>query len=210
MSVGTRHSRDKPRQAMTSSPPIATSAINVVLNERRQSLARQTSRTRRGRPWQQSALMPQGSLVDDHDDDNYRRRGVNRRNACTLKQTGGHSLTGSLEQIGQNQAPDLLQCKGRDRQKRSTKTSSRNSAAAMTRGTRVTRATLAVRTTQASRLAATGIQSLDNKTSASSDDNNSKIPCYFGGFPKIRGCLLFVLWPWPKQKKLSLFFRWSS
>ena len=86
------------------------------------------------------------------------------------------------------------------------KTSSTNSAATMTRGTRVTRATLAVRTTQASRLAATGTPSLDNKTSASSDDNNSKIPCYFGGFPKIRGCLLFVLWPWPKQEKLSLFF----
>ena len=76
----------------------------------------------------------------------------------------------------------------------------------MTRGTHVKRATLAVRTTQASRLAATGTSSLDNKTSASSDDDNSKIPCYFGGFPKIRGCLLFVLWPWPKQEKLSLFF----
>ena len=134
----------------------------------------------------------------------------NRRDDCTSKQTGGHSSTGSLEQIGQNQAPDLLRRKRRDRQKRSTKTSSKNSAAAMTRGTRVTRATLAVRTTQASRLAATGTPSLDNKTSASSDDNNSKIPCYFGGFPKIRGCLLFVLWPWPKQEKLSLFFRWSS
>ena len=75
----------------------------------------------------------------------------------------------------------------------------------MTRGTRVTRATLTVRTTQASGLAATGTPSPDNKTSVSSDDNNSKIPCYFGGFPKIRGCLLFVLWPWPKQEKLSLF-----
>ncbi len=57
----------------------------------------------------------------------------------------------------------------------------KNSAAAMTRGIRVTRATLAVRTMQANGLAATGTLSLDNKTSASSDDNNSKIPCYFGG-----------------------------
>jgi hypothetical protein len=52
----------------------------------------------------------------------------------------------------------------------------------MTRGTRVTRATLAVLTTQASRLAATGTPSLDNKTSASSDDNNSNIPCYLVDF----------------------------
>jgi hypothetical protein len=67
-----------------------------------------------------------------------------------LKQTGGYSLTGSLKQIGQNQALDLLQHEHRDRQKQSTKTSSKNSTATMTRGTRVTRATLAVRTTQAS------------------------------------------------------------
>ena len=33
---------------------------------------------------------------------------------------------------------------------------------------------------------------------------------YFGGIPKIRRCLLFVLWPWWKQEKSSLFFRWSS
>jgi hypothetical protein len=83
----------------------------------------------------------------------------------------------------------------------------KNSAAPMTRGTRVTRTTLAVRTTQVSQLAATGTPSLDNKTSMSSEDNNSKIPYYFGGFPKIRGCLLFVLWPWPKQEKLSYFFQ---
>ncbi len=37
-----------------------------------------------------------------------------------------------------------------------------------------------------------------------------QIRYYFGGFPIIRGCLLFVLWPWPKQEKLSLFFRLSS
>ena len=37
-----------------------------------------------------------------------------------------------------------------------------------------------------------------------------QIPYYFGGIPKIRGYLLFVLWPWPKQEKSSLFFRWSS
>ncbi len=80
-------------------------------------------------------------------------------------------------------------------------------AAAMARGTRVTRATLTVRTTQASWLAATGTPSPDNKTSTSSNNNNSKIPCYFGGFPKIRGYLLFVLWPWLKQEKLSLFFQ---
>ncbi len=210
---------------MISSPPITTSAINIVLNKRRQSLARQTPRTRRGRPWQQSASMPQGSLPDKHNksavrvswvsrqnsscNDNYHRRGINCCNTCTLKQTGGHSSTGSLKQIGQNQAPDLLQRERRDQQKPSTKTSSKNSAAAMTRGTRVTRATLAVCTTQASWLAATGTPSPDNKTSASSGNNNSKIPCYFGGFPKIRGCLLFVLCPWPKQEKLSLFFRWS-
>ncbi len=35
------------------------------------------------------------------------------------------------------------------------------------------------------------------------------IPYYFGGIPKIRECL-FVLWLWPKQEKLSLFFRWST
>jgi hypothetical protein len=75
----------------------------------------------------------------------------------------------------------------------------------MTCGTCITRATFAVRTMQATRLAATGTPSPDNKTSMSSNDNNSKIPCYFGGFPKIRGCLLFDLWPWPKQEKLSLF-----
>ncbi len=208
---------------MTSSPPIATSAIDIVLNERRQSLARRTPRTRRGRPWGQSASMPQGGLTNEHDKsvvralwvsrrnssryDDYRCRGVNRRDACTLKQTGGHSSTWSLEQIGQNQAPDLLRRERRDWQKRSTKTSSTISAATMTRGTRVTRTTLAVCTMQASRLAVTGTPSLDNKTSASSDDNNSKIPCNFGGFPKIRGCLLFVLWPWPKQEKLILFFQ---
>jgi hypothetical protein len=210
---------------MTSSPAIAMSAINIILNERRQSLVRQTPRMQRGRPWQQSASMSQGGLADEQDksvvmalwvsqqnsscNNDYRCRGVNRRNACTSKQTGGHSSTGSLEQIGQNQAPDLLRREHRDRQKQSTKTSSKNSAATMTRGTRVTRATLTVRTKQASRLAATGTPSPDNATSASSDDNNSKIPCYFGGFPKIRGCLLFVLWPWPKQEKLSLFFGWS-
>ncbi len=208
---------------MTSSPPIATSAIDVVLNKRCQSLARQTPQTQRGRPWRQSTLMPQGGLANKHDksvvrasrvsgqnsscDDDYRCRGVNHHDACTSKQTGGHSLTGSLKQIGQNQAPDLLRCKRRDRQKPSTKTSSKNREAAMTRGTHVTRATLAVRTMQASRLAGTETPSPDNKTSASSDNNNSKIPCYFGGFPKIRRCLLFVLWPWPKQEKLSLFFQ---
>ncbi len=223
ISVGTRHSCDKQRQAMTSSPPIAMSAIVVVLNERCQSLARWTPRTRRGRPWRQSASMPQGGLANEHDksvvraswvsrqnssrDDDYCRRGINRRNDCTSKQTGGHSLTGSLEQIGQNQAPDLLRRERRDQQKPSTKLSSKNSAATMTRGTRVTRVTLAVPTTQASRLAASGTPSPDNKTSASSNDNNSKIPCYCGGFPKKRGCLLFVLWPWPKQEKLSLFFQ---
>ncbi len=197
---------------MTSSPPIATSAIDVVLNKRRQSLARRTPRMRRGRPWWQSASMPQGVHADKDNKttnssrgDDYCRRGVNRRDACTLKQTGGHSLTGSLKQIGQNQAPDLLRHERRDWQKRSTKTSSKNSTVAMTRGTRVTHATLAVRTTQVSQLAATGTLSLDNKTSAIGDNNNSKIPCYFGGFPKIRGCLLFVLWPWPKQEKLSFF-----
>ncbi len=89
------------------------------------------------------------------------------------------------------------------------KTSSTNSAATMTRGTRITHATLTVCTMQASWLAVTGTPSLDNKTSASSNDTNSKIPCYFGGFPKVRGCLLFVLWPWPEQEKLRLFFRWS-
>ena len=32
-------------------------------------------------------------------------------------------------------------------------------------------------------------------------------PYYFGGVPEIskRGCLLFVLWPWLKQEKSSLF-----
>jgi hypothetical protein len=206
---------------MTSSPPIATSTIDVVLNERRQSLARRTPWMQNKRPWWQSASMPQGGLANKDDksimraswasqrnsscNDDYRCRGVNRCNVCTSKRTGGHSLTGSLEQIGKNQAPDLLGREHRDQQKWSTKTSSKNSAAAMTRGTRVTRATLAVHTTQVSWLAATGTVSPDNKTSASSDNNNSKIPCYFGGFPKIRGCLLFVLWPWPKQEKLSFF-----
>ena len=32
-----------------------------------------------------------------------------------------------------------------------------------------------------------------------------QIPYYFGGILKIRGCLLFVLCPWPKQEKSSLF-----
>ncbi len=124
ISIGTRHSRDKQRQAMTSSPPITTSAIDVILNKRHQSLARQTPRTQRGRPRRQFASMPQGGLADEHDmsammaawvsrqnssrADNYRCRGVNCRDACTSKQTGGHSLTGSFKQIEQNQASDLL------------------------------------------------------------------------------------------------------
>ncbi len=197
------------------------SDINVVLNKRHQSLARQTPWTQQRRPWQQFALMPQGHLANKHNksivralwvsrqnsscDDDYCRRGVNRQDTCTLKQTGGHSLTGSLEQIGQNHAPDLLRREHWDQQKWSTKTSSKNSAAAMTCGTCVMRATLTVRTMQASWLAVTGTPSPDNKTNASSNNNNNKIPFYFGGFPKIRGCLLF-LWPWPKQEKLCHFF----
>ncbi len=35
-------------------------------------------------------------------------------------------------------------------------------------------------------------------------------PNYFGVIPKIRGCFLFVLWPWPKKEKSSLFFRWYA
>ncbi len=201
---------------MTSSPPIATSALIVVLNERCQILARQTPRMQQGRPWQQSASMPQGGLANEQDksfvraswvswqnssrDNDYHCRGVNRRDTCTSKQTGGHSLTWADQAKSSPWSPTLG----------STKTSSKNSAAAMTRGTRITRATLAVCTTQVSWLAVTGTPSPGNKTSASSDNNSSKIPCYFGGFTKIRGCLLFVIWPWPKQEKLSLFFRWSS
>ena len=40
-----------------------------------------------------------------------------RRNSHALKQTGGPSLTGSLEQIGQIHAPDLIRRERRDQQK---------------------------------------------------------------------------------------------
>ena len=66
-------------------------------------------------------IKPAVSRRNSSRDDDYRCRGVNRRDACTSKQTGGHSSTGSLKQIGQNQAPDLLRRERRDRQKRSTK-----------------------------------------------------------------------------------------
>ena len=54
-------------------------------------------------------------------DDNYHCRGVNRHNACTLKQTRGHSTTGSLKQIGQMHALDLLRHEHRDQQKQKRK-----------------------------------------------------------------------------------------
>ena len=46
-----------------------------------------------------------------------------RRNSCASKQTGGPFLTGSLEQIGQIHAPDLLQRNRQDQQKQAAKTS---------------------------------------------------------------------------------------
>jgi hypothetical protein len=47
-----------------------------------------------------------------------------RRNSCASKQTGGPSSTGSLEQIGQIHAPDLLRCNFQDqlKQKQAAKT----------------------------------------------------------------------------------------
>ncbi len=51
-----------------------------------------------------------------------------RRNSCASKQTGGPSLTGSLEQIGQIHAPDLLQPNRQDQQKQ--KQAAKTSAAA--------------------------------------------------------------------------------
>ncbi len=76
----------------------------------------------------------------------------------------------------------------------------------MTRGTRVTRATLAVGTMQARQLAATGTPSPDNKTSASSNDNNSKIPCYFGGFPKKKRILVVRSLALAKTREVESFF----
>ena len=100
-------------------------------------------------------------------------QGRHRRNACTSKQTEGPSLTGSLEQIGQIHAPDLLRRNRQDQRKQ--KQAAKTSAAAVTRGTRVTRATLAARTAQASRPAASGTPSPDNKTSASDNNNSNTI-----------------------------------
>jgi hypothetical protein len=108
-----------------------------------------------------------------------------------------------------NHAPDLLRHERRDQQKRSAKTSNINKQQKQ----RSHHATWNMRhawDTHSTHntgklLAATWTPSPDNKTSTGSNNNNSKIPCYFGGFPKRRGCLLFVLWPWPKQDKLSLF-----
>ncbi len=47
------------------------------------------------------------------------------RNSCASKQTGGPSSTGSLEQIRQIHAPDLLRrnCQDQQKQKQATKTS---------------------------------------------------------------------------------------
>ena len=80
-----------------------------------------------------------------------------RRNSCASKQTGGPSLTERLEQNGQIHALDLLRREHWDRQKK--KQAAKTSAAAVTRVTRVTCATLAARTVQASWLAASGTPS---------------------------------------------------
>ncbi len=74
-------SHDKRRQAITPSPLIVASAINVVLNERCQSLARRTPRRQRGKPWQHSALMPQGGLADERDKSVMRALWVSRQNS---------------------------------------------------------------------------------------------------------------------------------
>ncbi len=51
-----------------------------------------------------------------------------RCNSCASKQTGGPSSTGSLEQIGQIHAPDLVRCNCQDQQKQ--KQAAKTSAAA--------------------------------------------------------------------------------
>ena len=110
-------SNHEQQQAMTPLPLLATSTIDAVLNKRHQSLGRQTPWKQWGRQGRQTTLMPQGSLANERDknvvrapwvsgqnasrDDNYHRRGVNWHNACTPKQSGGPSLTGSFGQIRQ-------------------------------------------------------------------------------------------------------------
>ena len=68
-----------------------------------------------------------------------------------LKQTGGHSTTGSLKQIWQMHALDGSTKKA--------KQAAKTGAAAMTRGTHVTHATLAAQTAWASQLAVPGTPS---------------------------------------------------
>ena len=55
------------------------------------------------------------------ENNNYCHSSVNRRDTCTLRQTGGPSSTGSLEQIAQMHALDLLWRKHRDQRKQKRK-----------------------------------------------------------------------------------------
>ena len=176
---------------MTPSLLIAMVAINTILIERCQS-ARDTSTSSvtREAMMTSSTLKLQGGLADEHDKSIVRVLWVTRQNSshddahccsyvncCNASGRNATMKQGDLPN-GKHQAYWANACPWSPTMWASgsmkAKTSNKNSAATRTHGTHVTHATLAVQTAQVSQLAAPGTPSPDNKTSASSDNNNSK------------------------------------
>ena len=176
--------------------------MDAILVERRQSTCdTNTASAMRGAMATSSALKSQGSPINKHDktvvrvlwvtqkyssrDDNYFYMCVNQRYTSAMNATmkPGKPLNGKPQADWANSCPwsPTTQALG---SKKTKTTSSKNSAAAMTHETRVTPATLTVQTVQASQLVALKTPSPDNKTSASSINNNSKYHVILVGFLK--------------------------
>ena len=104
-------------------------------------------------------------------DNNYCCRGVNHRDVCTLKQTGDHFTTGSLEQIEQMHTLDLLQREHRDqrKQKRKQQRQKLHQKIMLSTSTTMTIAVIVARTSQATTHASSAASDGKESANKSSD-----------------------------------------